>query len=259
MKRKIEAILIDIDGCIVNTESGEKPVDDYYEGLKILSSYVQLANKGLFPKIDLCSGRDRNYVEAVSFFIGMPNCWSIIESGIALFNPATKELILNPVLTPEVKESFGEIQKIIPEILQPGFFLYPGNMLNIAIERKNGFNEPIENCFQTIKKKLQSLGLEKFVNIRHSAIAVDISPAGIDKASGVKFWTEKTGIGPEKIMGIGDSNGDFPLLNAVGFIACPANASDECKKLVREKPGYISPFPHAAGVADIIHHFKLWM
>lgn len=262
MSGKIEAILIDGDGCIVHTENGEKPVD-YYEGLKILSSYVQLANKGLFPQISLCTGRDRNYVEAVSSFIGLPNFWSIIESGIALFNAETKEILLNPALTHEVEKAFREeiSGKRIPKILKehPGFFLYPGNQINIALERVNGFNVPIEECYEIVRKELQDLVEKGLVIIHHSKSAVDISPSKIDKASGTKFFCRKTRITREKILGIGDSRNDFPLFNSVDFAGCPSNASVECKSLVRKKLGYISPLPYVMGVTDIIRHFKPWM
>lgn len=259
MRKKVEGILVDIDGCVVVTHS-DGIFREYYDGLCLLSEQIKKANNGDFPLICFCTGRDRNYVEAISFVVGVPNNWSIIESGIALFNTSTKEMILNPGLTPEIKKAFEEISKErIPKIIEkyPGLFSYPGNLINVAIELRYGFETPIEECYERVKEELSDL--EGLINIRHSTIAVDISPHGIDKASGVEFWTQKTGISREKILGIGDSNGDFPLFNSVDFVGCPLNASDECKKLVRAKGGYVSPFPHAAGVADIIHHFKPWM
>ena len=84
---------------------------------------------------------------------------------------------------------------------------------------------------------------------------MDISPAGIDKASGLQFLSQYTGINLNQALGIGDSNGDFPLFEQVGYVGCPSNASGECKKLVRVKKGYISSFNYAKGVADVIEHF----
>lgn len=216
-----------------------------------------MANQGNFPRIAFCTGRDRNYVEAISFVAGRPDSWSIIESGIALFNPTTKDMPLNPALTLDVEEAFRKIrQERLPKILEkfPGLFDYPGNRINITLERKYGVDLNIEDCYNMAKEELKDLELEGLI-IHYSKIAVDISPQGIDKASGVQFLAEKTGINFSEMLGIGDSRGDFPMLNLVGYVGCPTNASEECKELIARKEGYISPFKHARGVVDVIQHF----
>lgn len=256
MPKKVEAILIDVDGCLLPTNGDVSP--EFYQGLARVAQWVQMANQGNFPPIGFCTGRDRNYVEALSFAVGLPNSWSVIESGVVLFNPTTKEMLLNPALTAEVKEAFEEItRKKVPQILEkyPGLFLYPGNRINIAFERKYGFNLSIEECFLSVKEDLADIIGLNLVTVHHSNIAIDISPAGIDKASGVGFLSKQTKIKPLRMLGIGDSRGDFPLLQLVGQVGCPANSSNECKDLILEKKGYISPSTYANGVADVISHF----
>ncbi len=253
---KIDGFLLDVDGCILSTTGDVSSL--YYYALIELYRYVMEANEGRFPTIMLCSGRDRNYIEAVAFMIGLPDSLSVIESGIALFNPTTKKLIVNPALTPETKRTFREIaEKQIPRILKrlPGLFLYPGNMINVAIEREYGSDASIEEAYESLKRELENLIEKGVIEIHHSDSAVDISPRGIDKASGIKFLAELTGINPMQIVGIGDTNGDAPMMELVGYVGCPTNASEGCKKLVAEKNGYISPLPYAAGVIDIIKHY----
>jgi len=256
MERKIEAILIDIDDCLLPTENQE--TEDLGVGIDRIRQCVGMANEGNFPIIAFCTGRDRNYVEAVTFFTGRPNSWSVIESGIALFNPTVKEPLLNPGLTPQIKEAFEEIShERIPRVLKryPGLYLYPGNMINVALERKPDFEIPIEECYKMVKEELADLEAAGLIIIHHSQIAVDISPAGIDKASGVQFLSQHTGINLSRVLAIGDSRGDFPAFNLVGYVGCPANASQECKELIMRRGGYISPLKHACGVAEIIHYF----
>jgi len=256
LAEKIEAILIDVDGCIVPTNGDVSP--GFYYGLEAISIWVKKASQGKFPSIGFCSGRDRNYVEAVSFFVGLPNSWSVIESGVALFNPATKELALNPDLTDGMKKVFKEItDKRIPKILEkhPELFLYPGNMICVALERKQGTKLSIENAYEAVKKEMADFHQRRLVQITHSDCAVDISPFGIDKASGLQFLSQHTGINLKKTLGIGDSNGDFPLFKKVGYVGCPKNASKECKSLVKKRGGFISPFAYAEGVVDVIKHF----
>lgn len=257
MRGEIKLILIDIDDCLLPTDGKFYP--DYFAGLLEIAQYVKKSNEGsLLSPIGFCTGRDRNYVEATAFSILRPNSWSIIESGIALFNPTTKEMLLNPALTPETETAFNKIRKErLPQILKkfPGLFEYPGNMINIALERQYGVKLSIEECYEAVRQELSDLESQGLVIIHHSKIAVDISPQGIDKASGVRFLAEKTGVDFAQILGIGDSRGDFPMLNLVGHVGCPANASEECKKLVQEKEGYISSYQFAKGVADVIRYF----
>ncbi len=256
MERKIEAIFIDIDGCLLSTDGDVSP--EYYIGLNKISQYVKKANQGAFPSIGFCTGRDRNYVEAVSFFTGLPNSWSVIESGIAIFNPTTKELLLNPALTLEIEQAFRKIaEEKVPQVLEryPELFLYPGNIINIALERRYGVNLAIKDCYEAVEKEVKDLLKLGLITLTHSQIAVDISPSGIDKASGMQFLSQHTGIDLAQALGIGDSRGDFPMLKLVGQVGCPSSASGECKELIREKGGYISPFSFAKGVADVISHF----
>jgi HAD superfamily hydrolase (TIGR01484 family) len=256
MERKIEIVLIDIDDCLLPTENQE--TENFGGGIDKIRDYVKMAKEGEFPNIAFCTGRDRNYVEAVAFSTGRPNSWSVIESGIALFNPTTKAMPINPALTPEVKEAFERIRRErLPEILKkfPGLFDYPGNMINIALERQYGVDLSIEECYEAIRQELSDLESQGLVTIHHSKIAVDISPPGIDKSSGVQFLSEYTRVNLDHVLGIGDSRGDFPMLKLVGYVGCPANASEECKELIIAKEGYISPFKHACGVADVISHF----
>lgn len=250
--------LLDVDDCTLPT-GGEGDLG-FYEGLTELWQLLA----GLKGKVGFCTGRDRNYVEACAFFLGLQglNSWSVIESGIALFNPATKEMCFNPALTLTVKNVFLAIrEERIPKILEmfPGLLNYPGNFINVALERHKE-QRSIEEIALAVQGLLGDLEKQGLVAIRNSAIAVDISPVGedgipIDKASGVRFLSKVLVIDPSLMVGIGDSRGDFPMLNLVGKVGCPSNASPACRELVGNKGGYISPFPYAQGVADIIRHF----
>src|SRR3989338_3694962 len=234
-------VVTDVDDCIIPTDgmtSGR-----FYEGLADFACAVLHANAGAFTPIGLCTGRDRNYVEAIAFVTGLPRFWCVIESGIALFNPYTKEMLLNPALTPKVRTAFEEIRRTrVPRLLEsfPQLFDYPGNIINIALERRHGVDTPIDVYYQAVRDALQDLEQQGLLVVHHSRIAVDISPVGqdgtpIDKGCGVRFLAHKTGIDLSCMLGIGDSRGDFPTFKAVGMVGCPSNASPECKELVRER------------------------
>jgi len=256
MIERIKLILIDIDDCLLPTDGNFYP--EYFAGLPEIAHYVEKANRGKIPQIGFCTERDRNYVEATAFSVGRPNSWSVIESGIALFNPTTKEMLINESLSLEVRTAFETLRRErLPHILEkfPDLFEYPGNMINIALERKYGVNLPVEEYYKAARIKLSDLERQDLITIHPSRIAIDISPPGIDKASGIRFLAKTTGISPNQMLGIGDSKGDFPMLNLVGLVGCPSNALEECKELIQKKGGYISPHQYARGVADVLRYY----
>jgi hydroxymethylpyrimidine pyrophosphatase-like HAD family hydrolase len=110
----------------------------------------------------------------------------------------------------------------------------------------------IEEFFVAVKQSL--LNYSNLIVITHSKSAVDITPKGIDKASGVRFLSERTGIPLDEMLGIGDTQGDLPMLKIVGLPAAPSNASDD----VRAAAKYIASLPGPSGVAEILRHFTLW-
>lgn len=253
----IKGFLIDRDGVLTVTD-GEIPLQ-HLLGLEQVSKYVSIANTGNFPQIAICTGREWGSAESAYFDIGRPQGWSgIIESGVFVVDFAAKKIRKNPALTKEVEEAFQEISRSrIPQVLaqypKEALFLYPGNQICIAIERRLKSRVTIEQLAQDVRQQLKDLINEKIVAVHASSIAVDISPAAIDKYSGVFFFCELTGINPGDLFGIGDSLGDEPMFKAVGRIGCPSGANDPCKGLVKERGGIISAFPYAAGVADIIY------
>ena len=59
---------------------------------------------------------------------------------------------------------------------------------------------------------------------------------------------DELGVDRHEAAGIGDTEGDLPLREAVGFFACPANARD----VVKDVADYVSPYPLLEGVLDIL-------
>jgi len=251
----IKGFLIDRDGVLTITDGIIPWAHDL--GRRRVYKYVKMSNRGRFPKIGICTGREYGSAESALFDIGLPNWWSIIESGVFLFNRVTKRLLENPVLTKELKEVFQDISRHrIPSVLTQfpeDLFLYPGNQICVALELTENTSITIEQAYQMIEEQVKDLVQENLITLRHSSIAVDISPANIDKASGVKFLCDVEKINPEELFGIGDSPGDFPLFDVVGQIGCPSNATPQCKEMVRRKKGIISEKSYAAGVADILY------
>ena len=256
-----KGVLIDNDGCVVPTEPGEMHKDFYKGAERLWKTLGMLEKKGILAGI--CTGRDRNYVEHGAFWLGLRLGWCVIESGAALFHPVTKEVRLNPMLTPEVLEAFAELRgKWVPNILKkfPELFEYPGQQIQLTFERKHGVETSVDIFYEAIKEMLEPLESQRLIVVNASQGAIDIGPVGqdgnpIDKSSGVDFYSAVTDIHPGDMLGIGDSRGDLPLFKRVGQVGCPQNAALPCKEAVTQRDGYISPFSHAMGVADVIRHY----
>lgn len=61
--------------------------------------------------------------------------------------------------------------------------------------------------------------------IRTHPILVEATAAGVDKGQGVRDLCARIGVDPARVMAIGDSDNDIPMLEAVGFAVAMGNAS----------------------------------
>lgn len=81
----------------------------------------------------------------------------------------------------------------------------------------------------------------------------------IHKGSALGELARLLAIPRDEVLAIGDHHNDIPMLDgsSAAMVACPANAVDEVKDVVRSAGGYISPHPWGEGVADAIRHFRV--
>lgn len=253
----IKYVFLDIDDTTVST-NGEAPQNDY-RGFKQMNSLIGRANKGELPPIVFISGREVSYMLGLARAFQTPKGFCIAESGLVLVDLTTGERHYNPALTPEKRKLFQYLwQERIPKLQEKFPYLLPyiGKEVNIAIERID-LTIPMERCEEIVRKELKDLLESNLIEFNVSSIAVDLSPKGIDKGTGILYHAEITGIDPAKELLIGDSLGDKPAADKVRFLACPENARPAFKELVRarDKDGHISPYQYAQGVAESICHF----
>lgn len=65
-------------------------------------------------------------------------------------------------------------------------------------------------------------------------------------------------IGPSEIFAVGDHFNDLPMLDGLHahWVACPANAVPEVKKLVTSAQGYVASAECSGGVVEALRHFR---
>ena len=252
------AIFIDIDGCLISDFGNVNA--DYYQALSDISEWVKRGDLGEGPTVRLCTARNINSVELMCNVLGIVNSFVIIGNGVALLNPTTRKIKLNPDITDKMKELFRKIlRRRIPLILKrwSNLSVYPGNILNITLERESETTPDMEIIHREIRKgkMIKYLIRRRIIKIVCSRYTISIVPRRINKGSGVKFLADVDNIDLSQSLAIGDTSQDFSLFRQVRLIGCPANASDQCKRFVKERRGRVSHFSCAQGVADIIKHF----
>lgn len=245
-----QLFLCDIEGCLMPGDRSEaRP-----ENLAGIASYCAAAKSDRWlPPLVFCTGRQAPYAECLgqiigAIYTGMP---SIVENGAFLYDIGENRMIRNPALKGAFLESRSDLVSRLNEWLEErGGRREPGKEICISL------NPPLGTSIADFCSEVKAfIGVNAGdYNITHSKSAVDITPAGIDKAAGLDHLISVTGIAAENILGIGDTAGDLPMLMRVGMPAVPFNATSDVKQIAK----YVSPFSETEGVADILRRFTAW-
>lgn len=241
-------IVSDIEGCL--SQGKGIPLD--LLSLNLLQMHNLRARDQADVPLTLCTGRSQPFVEAFCQILNvfMP---CVCENGAFLYDPVKDVTLRNPAITQQhidaqkdlIRILDREIAKKYPHRREPGKDICIS--LNPDVPKDQYASESPRLCEQVRKLIDPSL-----FSVTHSASAVDITPAGIDKASGVRFLSEITGISLIDMLGIGDTVGDLPFLNITGHSAAPSNCSYD----IMGKVNYVSDKSAAEGVLDIVNQVK---
>jgi hydroxymethylpyrimidine pyrophosphatase-like HAD family hydrolase len=249
----INLIVTDLDGCLTGYEEGA--VDAV--GLAELRLWNDRAvDDSNVPPLVLISGRPMGYVEAFARIIGAPYpC--IFENGCGMYRPdggLGHEYAFHPVLVddPEIELAVGRFNEYLEEhLVKPqGCGRIAGKRFAISLTPCRGGS--VEELMAAVENTPAEL-LDGFY-ITRSISVVDITPAGINKGSGFEWLIDVLNddydlkIGPQNVLGIGDSWGDLPFLEKCGVSVAPSNAAAD----VRERADYASELLEISAVLDII-------
>lgn len=93
--------------------------------------------------------------------------------------------------------------------------------------------------------------------VMRNGIWVGVWVAGCDKGTVLAYVSKRHGVPPSRIMAVGDSENDLPMLAAsvAGFPVAPDNAEPMVKEFVAAQGGYVSPHPDIDGVLDGLERF----
>lgn len=248
---RLKLVVSDIDGCL----SVDKGIPFDPSAMAALRKHQDRAREGIGLPITLCSGRGQPYMEAIGQFLGITEPM-ICEAGSLLFDPRDDSVTINPNITNDHLEAMKELRdKLRRSFKGRNVRFEVGKEICLSI---NPFPFPmgsdaLENAVEGLLQETIDLAKGGLFHISRSSCSVDVTPSGVDKSSGIAMLSERIGVGPEEMLGVGDSYNDLSFLRSVGVSACPNNAVQPVKDLAK----YVSPERHILGVLDIIARFSL--
>jgi HAD superfamily hydrolase (TIGR01484 family) len=243
-------IIMDIDGCISPEESIPWDLERFAE-LAYLSREAS-AGRGTLPPFTLCTGRPQPYVEVLMKMLDV-RAPAICENGAVLYTLHNNLSQYAPGVSQGKIEGLRAVRAFIEhEVLpsNPKLCYQFGKEAQISV-----FSEQ-PDVFSGIKSSIEDFIAERGgpeLLISPSHYYLNISLAGVDKGSTLKHLLGELGVSRKHAAGIGDTEGDLPLRDNVGFFACPANATPD----IRAVADYVSPHANIAGVLDILRRPEL--
>lgn len=238
----IKLIVLDIDGILSMGEG--HPFD-----LKTLNRLAILNQKSRtgeeVPAVTLNTGRPAPYVEAVTQAI---SGWqpALYESGAGLFYPLTNHFEETPLLSAEDKDNLTETLAVLDaKLVKTGrAYWQPGKTVCHTLFAQAPLT--VDDILMEATEILANY-TDKFIAVS-AILALNIQPAHIDKATGLEWLSEVTGISKENMAGTGDSGADADFLKLIAYPAAPANATEEVKAVAH----YVSSQNATAGLMDML-------
>lgn len=244
MTKKKQPIFIDIDGCITTGKNRSIP----WRYVKALQD--ALKKYQYFYEYIIVTARPAPYAEAVIQFLGLMDTenhkHAICESGAVFHLFGSDTFSTSPKINIDTLTNFEKDLNWLQEVY--GFNIEDGRKRTMCVIAKK--DQQLENLANILKEYIP-----KGINMHVSAGGIDLVPKEINKAVAVKKIIKKINKDINSSIFIGDSGSDMPLLKIIGHPACPANAGEKVKKIVKNRGGYIAQKEFSLGVVEILKHY----
>lgn len=241
----IQLIVLDSDGVLTDGEA--QPCD-----LPLLAELTRLNQAARrdphYPAVTICSGRPAPYVDAMLQTID-GHVPAVFEAGAGLYLPGAYRFLAHPGL--HHAAAMQQIKQRLQQTLIPQGLLHiqPGKEYSLSL-----FPTDPAQLAALLPAVQQALGpLADEVAWVYAASCLNAMPPGIDKAAGLRFLADVTGVPVAAMLAVGDSAIDLPMLQIAGHSAAPANASAAVKQVV----DYVAAEPSTAGLRQVLAHYGI--
>lgn len=242
----VKWIISDIDGCLTPEES--IPWDLAAFGAFARRCREAAEGQGGMPPITLCTGRPQPYVEVLMKILDI-RVPAICENGAVIYTLHDNWAKYGPGVTPEKIAGLRAVRDFIEREILPET---PDAVMQFGKEAQLSVFSKRPELLPPMKTRIDAFTAQRggpALDITPSHYYLNISLAGVNKGRALESLLSELGATRDEVAGIGDTEGDLPLREAVGFFACPANAQPGLKM----HADYVSPYPLLEGVLDILN------
>lgn len=126
----------------------------------------------------------------------------------------------------------------------------PGSPFGLIAESEEQGDEVAQVLREVLPREPQLAAVRNSIYFR-------FSHADYNKGTCLDRIGRELGIAPSHRFAAGDHYNDVPMLRHrfAHHLACPGNAIDEVRQLVRQEGGYLSQGAISEGIAEALHHF----
>jgi len=243
-------IITDLDGCTNPEESIPWDLERFLQFAQL--SREASEGRGPLPPFTLCTGRPQPYAEVLMKILDI-RAPAICENGAVLYTLHDNRARYGPGVTEEKIRGIRAVRTFIDAEVLPA---YPDAIMQFGKEAQLSVFSERPEIFASIQPLIEQFveqqgGPELVINPSH--FYLNISLDGVDKGNALRALFEELNVTRDETAGIGDTEGDLPLRDNVGFFACPANAKPAIKAIAN----YVSPYPDIQGMLDILERPEL--
>ena len=277
----IKGIVLDIDGVIIGKKKGFNfPMPNE----KVINKLKEVSEQGI--SVSLCSSKPFFAMSEVVEKIGL-NSFHIASGGAIIGNTVDGRVISKHLIDKTIAKKLIDFAVkndiYIEAYTEDGYYIYRNEICDITKKRAErvimreatvveDLNQIIDKDVIQFKFTTTEENKEKVNNLFeneniplslnwtfHPAILPfqvgDITSKGISKKQGIIDLAIYLGISTDNMLGVGDSNNDWNFMQLCKYTSAMGNATEELKKLVLSKGGYIGKSVDDNGIIDILDYF----
>lgn len=147
------------------------------------------------------------------------------------------------------KRAFSKIRKFVENSTGANWVSVDGDAAGIVA----GDHDEMEGILEFI----ETVARPDDLTHERNSIYLRFSHRRFSKGSGLLEAAERWGLGPDKILAVGDNFNDLSMLqpDVCDACGCPSNAVREVKEFVAGRGGKVAAEPGSAGVMEIMRHY----